>query len=234
MTNKKLKTKHLVIGLGEVGASLVEVFKCDGEDKFKNITAKEKSYDFLHIVFPFSKDFIKDTKGYIKKYNPKYTIIHSTVPIGTSEKLGALHSPIRGVHPHLEKSVKIFKKFLGGKNCLKIAKEFKKFGIDCVCVKSSRDTEALKLWDTTQYGVFIMLNKEIYNFCKKNNLDFDIVYTQANKTYNEGYMKMLRREVVRPFLEYRNEKIGGHCVISNCKILKSQSAKSILKANKSL
>ena len=32
-----MKEKHLVIGLGEVGLSLAKVFKCNGEDKFKNI-----------------------------------------------------------------------------------------------------------------------------------------------------------------------------------------------------
>jgi len=223
-----MKKKHLVIGLGEVGSALAEVFGSDKEDKFKNIKSKEKQYDFLHIAFPFSKDFIKDVKKYIKKYKPKYTIIHSTVPIGVSQKLGALHSPIRGVHPHLVKSIKTFKKFVGGKNSRVVAKEFKKFKINCICVDNSRDTEGLKLWDTTQYGVFIMLNKEIYKFCKRNGLNFNTVYTLANKTYNEGYLKMSRHEVVRPYLKYMEGKIGGHCVLSNAKILKSLSAKRLL------
>lgn len=227
-----MKEKHLVVGLGEVGMALVKVFKCSGEDSFKNIESKVEKCDYLHIAFPYSKTFIKCVKKYIKKYNPKYTIIHSTVPIGTSEKLGALHSPIRGVHPHLAKSVCTFKKFIGGKNSLKVAKEFKKYKIDCICTNNSMDTEALKLWDTTQYGVFIMLNKEIHTFCEKNKLDFNVVYSLANKTYNEGYTKMLRPEVMRPFLEYRNEKIGGHCVINNAKILNSPSAKMIVRLNK--
>lgn len=223
-----MKNKHLVIGLGEVGVALAEVFKSDKEDKFKNIKSKEEKYDFLHIAFPFSKDFIKDTKKYIKKYEPKYTVIHSTVPIGVSQKLGALHSPIRGVHPHLAKSITTFKKFIGGKDSRKVAKEFKKFKINCICVDNSRDTEGLKLWDTTQYGVFIMLNKEIYEFCKRNDLDFNTIYTLANKTYNEGYLKMHRPEVVRPYLKYKEGKIGGHCVLNNAKILKSFSAKRLL------
>lgn len=231
---KNINKNHLVVGLGEVGLALSKVFKCDGEDPYKNIMASQERYDFLHIAFPYSKTFIKSTKEYIKKYNPQYTIIHSTVPVGTSDKIEALHSPIRGVHPHLARSIQTFKKFLGGKKSREVAEEFKKFKINCICVDNSRDTEALKLWDTTQYGVFIMLNKEIYKYCNDNNLDFNTVYTLANQTYNEGYTKMSRPEVMRPFLEYRNEKVGGHCVINNAKILKSSSSKMILKLNKSL
>jgi UDP-N-acetyl-D-mannosaminuronate dehydrogenase len=229
MTNN---TKHLVIGLGEVGMALVEVFKCDGEDKHKGIEAPAKGYKFLHIAFPYKdKNFIDEVKKYQEKFDPKYTIIHSTVPIGTSDACNALHSPIRGVHPHLADSIKTFKKFIGGADCFEIASEFKHFRIDCVCTRYARNTEALKLWDTTQYGMFIMLNKEINKYCEENKLDFNIVYTIANETYNEGYTKMLRPEVMRPFLEYKNEKIGGHCVIPNCKLLDSETPKKILKQN---
>lgn len=215
MNNKK----HLVIGLGEVGMALVKVFKCDGEDKFKDIEASEKQYNFLHIAFPYSETFIDDVKAYQEKYNPKYTIIHSTVPIGTSEKCNSAHSPIRGVHPHIADSILTFKKFIGGEDCFEIASEFKKYRVDCLCVRDSRQTEALKLIDTTQYGYLIMLNKEIKNWCDKYDLDFNIVYSLANETYNEGYQKMFRPEVVRPYLKYMNGQIGGHCVMPNAKLL---------------
>lgn len=227
-------SKHLIIGLGEVGNALVKVFKADGEDKFQNIEASQKSYKFLHIAFPYSDKFIDEVKKYQEKYSPKYTIIHSTVPVGTSDKCDAHHSPVRGVHPHLADSILTFKKFIGGPECFDIASEFKHFRINCVCTRYTRNTEALKLWDTTQYGNFIMLNKEIYDYCLKNDLDFNIVYTLANETYNEGYTKMLRPEVMRPYLEYRNEPIGGHCVIPNCKLLDSDTPKNILKKNATL
>lgn len=225
---------HAVIGLGEVGLALVEVFKCDGEDPFKDIFAEEKHYDFLHIAFPYSESFIDEVVKYQNKFSPKYTIIHSTVPIGTSRKCGALHSPIRGVHPHLADSIKTFKKFLGGDNVWEVSKEFEKYGISCLCTNDPANTEALKLWDTTQYGVFIMLNKEIHQFCKTNNLDFNIVYTLANETYNEGYTKMFRPEVMRPYLQFKDEPIGGHCVIPNAKLLDSYSAQQLLIDNQLL
>lgn len=217
MNNKK----HLVIGLGEVGLALVKVFKCDGEDKFKDIEATEKSYKFLHIAFPYKDEtFIEEVKKYQDKYSPTYTIIHSTVPIGTSIKCNALHSPVRGVHPHLADSILTFKKFLGGDECFEVAQEFKKFRINCLCTRDSRNTEAMKLWDTSQYGVMIMLNKEIHKYCMKNNLDFNIVYSLANETYNEGYTKMLRPEVMRPYLAYVDEPLKGHCILENAILLR--------------
>ena len=211
--------RHLVIGLGQIGSALVEIFKCDGEDKFQNIEASEKHYVFLHISFPYSDDFISEVKRYQDKYNPKYTIIHSTVPMGTTEKCGANHSPVRGIHPHLKEGILTFKKFIGGEDCFEIASEFKKYRIDCLCVHDSKVTEALKLIDTTQYGYLIMLNKEIYKWCQKYGLNFDIVYSLANETYNDGYTKLFHPQVVRPYLDYRNEPIGGHCVIPNAKLL---------------
>ena len=211
--------KHLVIGLGEVGMALTKVFKCDGEDKFQDIKAEEKQYNFLHIAFPYSETFIDDVKKYQDEFNPKYTIIHSTVPIGTSAKLGVCHSPVRGVHPHLADSILTFKKFVGGEDCFEIASEFKKYRVDCLCVRDSRQTEALKLIDTTQYGYLIMLNKEIKHWCDKYDLDFNIIYTLANETYNDGYSKMFRPEVLRPYLKYMEGQIGGHCVMPNAKLL---------------
>ena len=43
--------------------------------------------------------------------------------------------------------------------------------------------------------------------------------TVFNTSYNEGYKKLGKNNVVRPVL-YPTEKIGGHCVVPNAKILK--------------
>ena len=40
---EKPNRKHCIIGLGEVGMALVKIFKCDGEDKFKDI--EDESWD---------------------------------------------------------------------------------------------------------------------------------------------------------------------------------------------
>jgi hypothetical protein len=230
--------KHLVIGLGEVGKALQKVFKADGEDRFKNKVAPLKSYKFLHIAIPYNESFEEEVKKYQEKFSPKYTIIHSTVPIGTSKKLKATHSPIRGVHPHLIDSIYTFEKFVGGEDCFEVAREFKRFRLRCICTRHSKNTEALKLMSTTQYGALIMMSKEIHAWCKRNKVDFDFVYKIGNETYNEGYRKMFRHDVVRPFLNYVKGPIGGHCILPNSEILQKHSptklAEYILKENAEL
>jgi len=202
----------------------------------KDVNLKIKKFDVLHICFPYSKNFINFSKEYIKKYQPNLIINHSSVPIGTTIKLNrnAVHSPIRGVHPNLDKGIKTFVKYFGGNQAEIASKIFKKIGIKTHVVTKSQWTEAGKLWDTTQYGYFILLNKNIYQWCKKYKIPFDLIYSHFNQTYNEGYVKLGRKEVVRPYLKFIPGKIGGHCVISNCHILKSDIANDILKKNKKL
>jgi hypothetical protein len=73
----------------------------------------------------------------------------------------------------------------------------------------------------------ILLNKEIRDYCNKHGVDFNIVYTEFNRTYNEGYEELGRKEVARPYLKYVDGKIGGHCVYQNSKLLDSKTAKAI-------
>lgn len=235
----KDKLKHLIVGFGKVGRGLAEVLKrksnvwvLDPYNGFKHNSKWPKKFDVIHICFPFSKNFLKAGRDIKKKYNHGVSIIHSTVPIGTSDKLGAVHSPIRGTHPNLAKGIKTFVKYVGGKNAAKVAKLFNKYGIKTKVLKNARDSEALKLWDTTQYGWMIVLNKEIWEWCKKNKVDFNIVYRDANETYNTGYTKLGRRNIARPNLKYMPGPIGGHCVVPNCDFLDSSVSRLIKKMNK--
>jgi hypothetical protein len=97
---------------------------------------------------------------------------------------------------------------------------FEQLGIKTRTYENARTTEALKLWSTTQYGRMIMLEKEIYEWCQENDVDFDAVYTQHNQDYNEAYLKLGRPDVVRPWLKHIPGPIGGHCVLPNAKLLK--------------
>lgn len=217
---KSTNIKHCVLGLGEVGSALKNVLKADGFDPRTGGLFRVEKYDVIHICFPYNKEFENNVRSYQRWLKPTHTVIHSSVPVGTSDKLNAIHSPIRGVHPHLEKGIRTFVKYFGGKGAQEIANMLKAKGIKVCVVKSSRTTEALKLLDTTQYGLLILLNKLIKWWCDRNGIDFDIAYTHANATYNEGYLKLKRNEVVRPYLAYRNEKIGGHCVNENARLIK--------------
>lgn len=225
-----------ILGYGEVGKSLAKFYQ---NPKIKDLKIKNSlvGVEILHICIPYSKNFIKIVKQEISEIKPKLTIIHSSVPVGTTQKIGGsvVHSPVRGVHPCLFKGLSTFIKFVGFDRLsigLLAKNHFKKIGIKSHLVFNSRNTEALKLWSTTQYGLMIILNKEIKKYCSKNNLNFDVIYTLANASYNSGYIKLKRPEVVRPFLEYVSGKIGGHCVLPNCDLLGGRIANLIKKINK--
>jgi len=224
----------LIIGKGEVGQALFNILQ-----KTYHTTLRGKKeveigdVEFLHICYSFQENFIEITQKYIQQYNPKFTIIHSSVPVGTTKQLegNVWHSPVRGIHPNLEKGLTTFTKYIGGQYNYFIDKYFLDAGIQTSFLSSSETTEALKLWDTTQYGLMIMIQKEIYQWCKENNLNFDEVYTYPNKTYNKGYTQLDMEYVNRPILKQIDGKIGGHCVISNAKLLDSELAKLLLKQN---
>lgn len=209
--------RHLVIGNGEIGSAIAEVLEADVIDK--NEDAESETYEFIHICFPFSDDFIHLVEEYQRTYNPNYTVIHSTVPVGTSKILGAVHSPVRGRHPNLEPGVRTFAKFFGGLGASVCAREFEELGIETVISENSEDTEAMKLWDTTQYGVNIVLEKIIHKYCEENGLNFDIVYTKANETYNQGYEELGEPQFKKFILEHSEGPIGGHCVLQNLPLL---------------
>lgn len=231
-------SRHLVVGLGEVGSAVKEVFNADGYDRDKRIYDYQlKQYDFFHVCVPY-KDF-KQFSWAIESMHMDHgkhdtiIIIHSTVPIGTTEKIqNAVHSPVRGVHPDLAPSIRTFVKFIGGERAEEVKEEFEKFGLRCITTPNARNTEAMKLWSTTQHGLAILLEKFIHAFCKRLGLDFYIVYTQANKTYNEGYAKMGKPQFCRPVLEQVDGKIGGHCIVPNAKLLNNPLAKWLIKTNK--
>ena len=224
----------LIIGKGEVGKSLYsllsKVYTCYIQDKDSDYCG---DIDVLHICFPYSKDFVGDVKDYIEIYRPNYTVIHSTVPVGTSTQCGAFYSPIRGKHPDLEKGLKTFVKYLAPRSTY-LKKYFANTGIKVRLADLTNDLEALKLFDTAQYGISIIVQKLIYRYCKDLALDFNIVYTDANKTYNEGYAVLGLKNVIRPILKHKEGKIGGHCVIQNCDLISSPITNFIKRQNKEI
>lgn len=228
-----------ILGYGEVGKAVVKFYK---NPKIKDLNRNDglKGVEILNICIPWSNRFINIVKKEIREIKPKLTIIHSTVVPGTTKKLAGkfngmiVHSPIRGLHPHLYEGIKTFVKYIGtdNKKAGEMAKKhLKSLGIRTKLFMPSFTTEALKLWDTTQYGWMIVLNKEIKKWCDKNGLDFEAIYTEANKSYNQGYKKLGKLEVIRPYLKYIEGKIGGHCIIPNCHLLNSEIAKFILRKN---
>jgi UDP-N-acetyl-D-mannosaminuronate dehydrogenase len=225
-----------ILGYGEIGKAVAKFYN---NPKIKDLDRDDnlKGVDVLHVCIPWVDNFVDMVRREIDTIKPKLTIIHSTVAPGTTKKIGgtAVHSPVRGVHPHLYEGIKTFIKYIGADDKIigKMAENhLNSIGIKTDLLMPSIATEALKLWDTTQYGWMIILNKEIKKWCDKVGVDFDKIYLQANKTYNSGYKKLRRPDVMRPYLKYMPGDIGGHCVIQNCQILGGEIAEVILKKNK--
>lgn len=214
---------HLVIGLGEVGSAIAEVLQVPDSgrhDPQKGYHAKCVPYDFAHVCIPYTPAFNDAVRTYRTAFSIKALVIHSTVPVGTSRKHGALHSPVRGTHPDIASSMRWFVKYIGGtEGAHELQGVYAHAGIPSELVDKPETTEALKLWDTTQYGLMIALEKEIHRWCEQNGVDFETVYGRANQTYNEGYLILGRGEVVRPVLKHVDGPIGGHCVMPNLELL---------------
>ncbi|MEK7119958.1 MAG: hypothetical protein AAB824_00230 [Patescibacteria group bacterium] len=229
------KQKHLIIGAGEVGKAIYEILKNNYEVDIQDVALTHKGqYDVLHICYPLVKNFVQATKNYIKIYKPHLVIVHSTVPVGTTKKVApfAVHSPIRGVHPHLAEGIKTFVKYFGGKKAKAAADIFSALGVPVKIFPKSGTTELLKILDTTYYGWNIVFAKEVKRICDKLNLGFNEVYTDANNSYNEGYKKLGKPNVVRPVLAPMPGKIGGHCIVSNCNLLEDWLTKTVKDRNK--
>lgn len=213
-----------ILGYGEVGQALARFYK---NPKIKDLRRDDglNGVEILHVCLPGNKGFVKTVKKEIKSVRPKLTIIHSTVEPGTTKKIGGMvvHSPIRGIHPHLYRGIKTFVKYVGADN--KKAGEMAKSHLESLGIKTkvfypSVTTEIGKLWDTSYYGLVIALHGEMKKFCDKFGIKFDEAITDFNQTYNEGYKKLGKSNVVRPVLYPPENGIKGHCIIPNAEILR--------------
>lgn len=219
--------KNLVIGYGEIGKAITAILNCDYMDI--NVVPPEEQYDVIHVCFPYNDDFVVQVNEYKEQYGASLVVIHGTVKVGiTSQIPDAVYSPCRGVHPHLEKGIRTFVKYFGGEMAEAAASIFREKNIACVALtddRASQTLEASKLWDTTQYGINILVEKEIYKYCQENNVDFEIVYTAFNQTYNRGYDKLDMPQYKKYVLKHVEGEIGGHCIRQNAKLINTPIAK---------
>ena len=172
--------------------------------------------------------------AYQKRFQPEYTVIHSTVPVGTSSRLGAHHSPVRGMHPDLAESMRTFATYLAPGNGW-LAHYFMEARMEVMFGYKPEETEAGKLWELAGYAWSIMLEKEMHRYCEEHRLDFDVVYRSFTETYNQGYEDLGQGHVRRPVLKQVDGPIGGHCVIPGVEMLgEEQVAQMVLSLNRRL
>lgn len=241
------KNKIGILGYGQVGQAVARFYDNPAVkdlERDDNLTGAK----ILHICLPWSKDFVKLVKQEIKKIKPRLTIVHSTVAPGTIKKIiaglprayqGVVHSPIRGVHPRLFEGIKTFVKYIGAddKKTGELAKKhLEGLGIKTKVFYPALTTEIGKLLDTTYYALCVAWHGEMKGLCDKFGISFEEAVSDFNRTYNEGYAKSGKKNVIRPVLYPPKEGVGGHCLIENTAILKkyfkSQALDLILKYKK--
>jgi len=221
---RNIKSKIGILGYGEVGKAIAKFYKNPYIKDLKRDDGLEGA-EVLNICIPWTEDFIKIVKKEIRKIKPKLIIIHSTIAPGTTKKIGGMvvHSPVRGIHPNLYQGVKTFVKYIGADN--KKAGQMAKKHLESLGIKTkvfmpSITTELGKLFSTSYYGLCIAWHAEMKKICEKSGIDFEKAVTDFNKTYNQGYQKLGKKNVIRPVLYPPRKGIEGHCLIPNAEILK--------------
>ena len=237
----------LVVGLGEIGGTIFSLLKANknfqvyGLDLDKNKMQEYNTQgpknlnevptiDVLHICTPASNKnkFIEIARFYIERYQPKLTIINSTVPIGTTAELhkqcdGLIaHSPCRGVHKNKEYMLKEFArwpKYVGGATAQagKAAQEhFLLAGLKAKVLANCTDTEFAKLFETTYRTWMIVFFQKMHRLAKTystQNPDLKINFDETVDFIEDTHEVRHDRPVMFPGI------IGGHCLLPNSKLL---------------
>lgn len=237
MKNKKIT---LIAGAGDVGKALANVLRIKYAVHFIDLrSSKSRDWgrvDVLHICFPYSKHFVRDTLVYIENLKPRITIINSTVAVGTTDKItrktkgeSIVHSPIIGDHNKLTLGISTFTKTIGAKSSYygrEASKHFKSAGLKTVVFSDPKTTELGKLLLTTQFALNIAFHQEMKRMCKKTNVNFDKTVREFKLIFNDGYCK-IRPNVIMPNLF--PGKIMGTCLMQNIEILKESNQSEFLK-----
>jgi hypothetical protein len=224
--------RTVVIGLGETGFPLFNIIRefdraAYGCDLKRQIGEKPESTEFLNICLPYIgiDDFVGVVKKYQIEYSPILTIIHTTVPIGTTSKIGnAVHSPILGKHGRMQDDILTYTKWVGGERASLAAEYLNESRIKTRVVSTSEETELMKLMCLAKYGMSIAFSVYQKDLCDKYNVNYDDVY-EWDSNYNNGVLPSYKRPLISP---PNNRKIGGHCVITGTRILNDLYKNDIL------
>ncbi len=193
----------LVVGLGEIGMPLYQLlknrnFKVDGYDpNVQGFNAKAllaQRYDMVHIAIPWSDNFLQITNSYNKF--TKNLVIHSTVPTGTSEKIGAIYSPVRGIHNDMLNQLDWFSKYYSGKVNVEFEKRFPK----AINAPDSNMLERTKAMQLKYYALLIAFRKWV----DKNH-----------PIYWHFMIELHQKFGIFPILYNDHKDIGGHCIREN-------------------
>lgn len=224
-----MNTSVIVAGLGEIGKPLFKIlsraYNCVGID-IEPVQIPEPC-DVLHVCYPFQiPNFVGTTVEYIGRYKPQFTIINSTVVPGTTRLIAnrsgtaVAYSPVRGKHAKMEQEMLSYKKYVGADDpviTVRAAEHFANAGFKTDQFDNSEIAELAKLIETTWLGMLIGWAQEVERFAVSKGAN----YAAVNAFIKE--IDFLPSDVF-PGL------IGGHCVMPNIALLRTQYASSFLDA----
>lgn len=229
------KDKILVVGLGEVGTAMFDLVKESGKfevygldlDKTKMKDLKQKALpeatNVMHICLPCKEQtkFVDIVTSYARRFKPKLIIINSTVPPGTTMSVNdrcaclVAHSPFRGVHEspeHMKWELKRWTKYVGGASPeagRNADRHFRRLGLKTRVLKSCRETELAKLFETTYRAWMITCFQEMQRITNHFGARFDEIVDFLADTHRVRF----DRPIMYP------DVIGRHCVIPNAELL---------------
>lgn len=202
----------LVVGLGEVGEPLRQFLGAQGHD-LNAPTPYEGTIDTLHIAMPYGPRFVEQVHQYQTAWAPSLTIVHSTVPVGTTRKIpNAVHSPINGRHGSILESLRWLPKWVGGPQAHEARRRLEQAGLTCLVTPLAETTEALKLLCLAKYGAANALAR----MGQALGIPDDLVL-EWDRAYNSDVEKGLQRPLMTP----DGPIIGGHCVTQGVALLRS-------------
>lgn len=221
----------VVVGMGEVGKPLANILSRSYECVKVDLAPIDvnKPCSILHICYPFQiADFNSVTAAYIRKYSPALTVINSTVTPGTTRKIQMMvgqdsplaYSPVRGKHARMETDMLRYKKFVSAftQSALRQAKtHFQGAGFKTDSFRTPEIAEISKLIETTTLGVMIVWAQEMERLAARYEASFEEV-----NAINEE-VGLLPRGVFPGV-------IGGHCVMPNIALLRTEFHSQLLDA----
>lgn len=235
--------KHLIIGHGQIGQAIhamldrsedeiVETYDIQkNTDKDKEAIVAENKIDVLHVCFPYKDGFIDNVKNYIQEFDPKYTVIYSTVKIGTTKQLGknVFHSPVVGRHPNLYEGVLYGMRFIGTNqaDAHPVDILWESLGARVRVVDSTDATEFIKIRSTSKFGINLVWADYEKSVADDIGMNFGIL-KEFDEDYNKLYIKLGMEWAQQYILDPPEGQIGGHCVIPNAKLLNEQYPNEML------
>jgi len=224
-----ISERILIIGLGEVGRPLYEIlsekftdvygYDSDRSKTVHELKAIPKPIEIMHIAYPYTGgEFIDSTINYIRSFNPRLVIIHSSIPPRTTRLIQSktnsmiAYSPVRGKHPNLKEHLRFWTKWISAVNQAgtELAKRhLEEAGFKVKVAKDPESLELAKLWETIYRAAMIACWQEIHRISKDLGADIKVIAEFIQEVH-----KVLGD---RPL--YYPDVIGGHCLIPNTRIL---------------